>query len=105
MLARCLDHQDWLTRTDILAHLRGDNTHYPIGRRAQDHFVKPALKHRETREALSAALSDAGIAFDALDVAEDKSKGLFISVKLEASASTVAAREVLGRFPFPFSIN
>ncbi|MGM3276691.1 acyl-CoA synthetase [Ralstonia sp. 24A2] len=68
-------------------------------------IFKPALRHRETREALSAALGDAGIAFDALDVAEDKSRGLSISVKLDASASTAAAREVLGRFPFPFSIN
>lgn len=68
-------------------------------------IFKPALKHRETREALSAALSDAGIAFDALDVAEDKSRGLVASVKLDASASSAAAREVLGRFPFPFSVS
>lgn len=68
-------------------------------------IFKPALKHRETREALSAALEDAGIAFEALEVVEDKSRGPVASVKLDACASIVAAREVLGRFPFPFSVN
>ncbi|MCX0068381.1 hypothetical protein NMW25_27385, partial [Escherichia coli] len=63
------------------------------------------LKHRETRDALSAALKDAGIAFEALEVAEDKSRGLVASVRLDASASIAVAREVLGRFPFPFSVN
>lgn len=68
-------------------------------------IFKPALKHRETRDALSAALKDAGIAFEALEVAEDKSRGLVASVRLDASASIAVAREVLGRFPFPFSVN
>ncbi|CAJ0860383.1 Long-chain-fatty-acid--CoA ligase [Ralstonia sp. LMG 32965] len=68
-------------------------------------IFKPALKHRETRDALSAALQDAGIAFEALEVAEDKSRGLVASVKLDTCASIAAAREVLGRFPFPFAVN
>ena len=41
----------------------------------------------------------------ALEVAEDKSRGLVASVKLDACASIATAREVLGRFPFPFSVN
>lgn len=68
-------------------------------------IFKPALKHRETRDALSAALKDAGISFEALEVVEDKSRGLVASVKLDACASIATAREVLGRFPFPFSVN
>ncbi|QCP52486.1 acyl-CoA synthetase [Trinickia violacea] len=68
-------------------------------------IFKPALKHRETKDALEAALRDAQVAFLELVVVDDKSKGLAVNVRLESHASDVAARQVLGRFPFSFSID
>jgi fatty-acyl-CoA synthase len=67
-------------------------------------IFKPALKHRETRDALGAALREAGIAFHTIEVADDKTRGLAARVELEAAASADAARGVLGSFPFPFDL-
>lgn len=67
-------------------------------------IYKPALKIRETRDALAAALQAAGIAVSAIDVSEDKSKGMTASVGLESADDAEAARQVLGRFPFAFTI-
>jgi fatty-acyl-CoA synthase len=68
-------------------------------------IFKPALKHRETRDALSVALRDAGVAVSDLLVADERSRGLVVAVHLELPASDAAAREVLGRFPFPFTVD
>jgi fatty-acyl-CoA synthase len=67
-------------------------------------IFKPALKELEIKEALEIALCDAQIALRELDVVDDKSKGVVVKVKLESDAFIVAARRVLGRFPFSFSI-
>jgi hypothetical protein len=39
MLARRLDREDWLTRANIFAHLRGDDADHTVGRSTQDHHV------------------------------------------------------------------
>ena len=66
-------------------------------------IFKPALKQREARDALAGALAEAGLAVQALDVADDKSKGMVVRVVLGA-ASEAELRRVLGQFPFPVMI-
>jgi fatty-acyl-CoA synthase len=67
-------------------------------------IFKPALKQRETRDALETALREAGIAFHSVGITDDKAAGTTVTVKLEALADPDAARSVLGRFPFPFEV-
>lgn len=62
-------------------------------------IFKPALKHREAKDALSAALAEAGIRVQTLDVADDKSKGMVVRVMLGDTAEA-EVRRVLGQFPF-----
>src|SRR4029077_4466228 len=45
LLARRLDHQDRLTRANILAHLCGDDADQTVGPSAQAHLFKSALEH------------------------------------------------------------
>lgn len=67
-------------------------------------IFKPALKLRETREALLAALTHAGLTVSALEVRDDKDRGL--CVQLSASATHAPEiRRVLGQFPFAFDIH
>lgn len=66
-------------------------------------IFKPALKHRETRDALEVALREAQVPFHDVAVGDDQSKGLVVTVRLEAGAPEEAARAVLGRFSFPFN--
>ena len=47
LLAGRLDHQDRLTRANILAYLGGDDADHTVGWCAQDHLVETALEHRE----------------------------------------------------------
>lgn len=68
-------------------------------------IFKPALKLRETRDALETALREAGIAWRELAVADDKSRGLVVTLRLGEGASPEAARQVLGRFPFFFTVD
>ena len=49
LLARGFDHQDRLTRANVLAHLRGDDADDTVGGRMQDHLVKTALEHDHRR--------------------------------------------------------
>src|ERR1700720_4633254 len=44
LLAGRLDHQDWLTGANILAHLGGDDADHTVGWSTQDHLVETALK-------------------------------------------------------------
>lgn len=67
-------------------------------------IFKPALKQRETADALEAALHEAGVAICDLSVRDDKAKGLVVDVQLAAGASATDARKALGRFPFPFTV-
>ena len=43
--ARRFDHQNRLARTDVFTDLCGDDGDNAVSRSAQDHLVKPALKH------------------------------------------------------------
>jgi acyl-CoA synthetase (AMP-forming)/AMP-acid ligase II len=64
----------------------------------------PALKQREAKDALETALREAGVAFSALEMTADPARGTTVHVELNAAASSDAARQVLGRFPLPFTI-
>ncbi|WP_428309185.1 acyl-CoA synthetase [Hydrocarboniphaga sp.] len=68
-------------------------------------IFKPALKHRETQDALELALREAQVLFRDVSVADDKSKGLVVSVRLQAGIAEEAAHVVLGRFPFSFNVS
>ncbi|AXQ27725.1 acyl-CoA synthetase [Solimonas sp. K1W22B-7] len=68
-------------------------------------IFKPSLKHRETREALECALREAQVGFVDVAVADDRSRGLVVDVQLAVGTPADAARQVLGRFPFPFSLD
>jgi fatty-acyl-CoA synthase len=67
-------------------------------------IFKPALKHREARDALGAALREGGVAFRELGVSDDPARGTVITLRLDVGASAEAARQILGRFPFPFTV-
>lgn len=66
-------------------------------------IFKPALKHREAKDALSIALAEVGISVAALEVADDKSKGMVVQVEL-GDAVEGEVRRVLGQFPFPVMV-
>ncbi|EDT04160.1 AMP-dependent synthetase and ligase [Burkholderia ambifaria IOP40-10] len=68
-------------------------------------IFKPELKRRETRDALLAALAQGGAPGASIDVAADQSGGMSVSVELSDPGLEAAARVVLGRFPFAFSIS
>jgi len=68
-------------------------------------IFKPELKHRETREALEGALRAVGVEVLEVTVSDDKSRGLMVHVQLGMNASAESARQVLGKFPFPFTLN
>jgi fatty-acyl-CoA synthase len=68
-------------------------------------IFKPDLRHREIADALRTALHDAGVATSRLDVINDPRFGLQVEVTLVDSATTEAAREVLGQFPFRFEVS
>ncbi|KWA07907.1 acyl-CoA synthetase [Burkholderia territorii] len=68
-------------------------------------IFKPELKRRETGDALRSALDEAGVAGASVEVATDQSSAMLISVELTDPRFEPAARAVLGRFPFAFSIS
>ncbi|MEX3939940.1 acyl-CoA synthetase [Paraburkholderia sp. BR10937] len=67
-------------------------------------IFKPALKRRETKDALEAALRGDHVPFRELVVQDDKAKGLVVELHLDSNAVEPVARQVLGRFPFQFFI-
>lgn len=67
-------------------------------------IFKPALKRRETQDALEAALRDSGIAVRRIAVLEDAARGLIVEVELAPGATEADVRAVLGRFPFALVI-
>ena len=67
-------------------------------------IYKPALKHREAKDALEAALHEVGATARSLSIVDDSVRGMLAQVELaDATSSTVAAR-ALGQFPIPFAI-
>lgn len=67
-------------------------------------IFKPDLKKREIMDALSAALRDAGVGNVTIEVKDDKSRGLTVTVGLPDEASEVTVTRVLGQFSLPFVI-
>jgi fatty-acyl-CoA synthase len=72
----------------------------PVGK-----IYKPALKKRETRDALEVALREAHVAFRAVDIVDDAVRGLTAEVALDTAGSAADARRVLGQFAMPFTIS
>ena len=68
-------------------------------------IFKPELKRRETRDALREALAQGGAPGASIDVTTNESGGMSVSVELSDAGLEPAARLVLGRFPFAFSIS
>ncbi|RBB43162.1 acyl-CoA synthetase [Burkholderia reimsis] len=68
-------------------------------------IFKPELKRRETSDALRAALDQGGAPGASVDVSTSDSGGMSVSVELSNPGLETAARFVLGRFPFAFSIS
>ncbi len=65
-------------------------------------IYKPALKRREARDALEAALREAHVALRAIDVVDEPARGMTARVRVEGDDAV--ARQVLGRFTLPFTI-
>lgn len=68
-------------------------------------IFKPALKNREISQVLAVALQDAGIQTRSIEAVNDGQKGVVVNVQLEPHASTEAARQVLGSYPFCFRLD
>ncbi|CAD6537548.1 2-succinylbenzoate--CoA ligase [Paraburkholderia kirstenboschensis] len=68
-------------------------------------IFKPALKRRETADALESALAEAGVEDATVHIIDDTSRGLSLEVELANPAFEALATSALGRFPFAFSIS
>jgi fatty-acyl-CoA synthase len=68
-------------------------------------IFKPALKRRETADALRSALVDAGVEDATVSLIDDTSRGISLHVELADPAFESLAASALGRFPFAFSIS
>ncbi|MFM0671098.1 acyl-CoA synthetase [Paraburkholderia sediminicola] len=68
-------------------------------------IFKPALKRRETADALESALVEAGVEDATVSLIDDTSRGISLHVELGDPAFEALATSALGRFPFAFSIS
>jgi fatty-acyl-CoA synthase len=68
-------------------------------------IFKPALKRRETADALRSALVEAGVEDARVSLLDDTSRGISLHVELADPAFEALATSALGRFPFAFSIS
>ncbi|MBC8742318.1 acyl-CoA synthetase [Paraburkholderia sp. UCT31] len=68
-------------------------------------IFKPALKQRETVDALQSALVEAGVEGATVRIIEDTSRGLSLYVELPDPELEALATSALGRFPFAFSLS
>ncbi|SAK57972.1 acyl-CoA synthetase [Caballeronia ptereochthonis] len=66
-------------------------------------IFKPALKRKETADALQFALAEAGVEAT-VAISEDLSRGLAVHAEVPNAELEGLASSVLGRFPFTFSI-
>ena len=104
-----------VTEDELLEHLRG-----AIGERAAmpkhvrivsaipltgvGKIYKPGLKRLEAKDALEAALRETSVPVAALEIVEDGSRGMIARVCVEDPKARERARDVLGRFTVPFTI-
>jgi fatty-acyl-CoA synthase len=68
-------------------------------------IFKPALKRRETVDALKSALAEAGVKDATVNLVDDALCGTSLQVELADPAFEALATSALGRFPFAFSIS
>ncbi|MBC7170899.1 MAG: AMP-binding protein, partial [Polyangiaceae bacterium] len=68
-------------------------------------IYKPELKRGEAKEALESALTQAGVAFRAVEVADDASRGMVAHVRIDGLAPAAEAQRVLGGFAVPFTLS
>lgn len=67
-------------------------------------IFKPELKLRETRDALRAALQEAGVNPQSLWASNDPQRGIVVSVGIASDRDLSSAEEALRFFPFPCRI-
>jgi fatty-acyl-CoA synthase len=67
-------------------------------------IFKPALKRRETADALQSALVEAGVQDATVSIVEDGARGVSVHVELPDVEFKGLAGSTLGRFPFAFSV-
>jgi fatty-acyl-CoA synthase len=67
-------------------------------------LFKPALKRMEVRDALLAALNDAGLGDSRLDLVEDAQSGLRVNAYVSTEENKEKAEAVLARYPFAFAV-
>ncbi len=80
----------------VLARRTRDPGHAPgVGK-----IFKPALKLRETGDALSEALRSAGVAFETVKARNDAAQGTVVDVVLAKGELPQRAHQVLGQFTF-----
>ncbi|RKT14035.1 fatty-acyl-CoA synthase [Paraburkholderia sp. RAU2J] len=68
-------------------------------------IFKPALKRRETADALEWALAEAGVEHATVHIIDETSRGLSLEVELADPGFEALATSTLGRFAFAFSIS
>ncbi|MHB9841763.1 acyl-CoA synthetase [Paraburkholderia terrae] len=68
-------------------------------------IFKPALKRRETIDALRSALVEAGVEGATVNIRDDASRGVSLHIELPDPALEALATFALGRFPFAFSVS
>ncbi|BCG05478.1 acyl-CoA synthetase (plasmid) [Paraburkholderia sp. PGU19] len=67
-------------------------------------IFKPALRRRETEDAVRTALAAAGVEGATVSINEDGSRGISLKVELQDAQLESLAASALGRFPFAFSV-
>lgn len=67
-------------------------------------IFKPELKRMETVSVVKALLDEASLAYQALAVVDDKSRGLLVQVSIQSPADNAAMHAVLGRLPVQYEL-
>jgi fatty-acyl-CoA synthase len=67
-------------------------------------IFKPELRRLEAKDALEAALREAGVPVRTVEITHDATRGMMVVVEVEDPAVLDATREVLGRFALPSTI-
>jgi fatty-acyl-CoA synthase len=105
-----------VTETELAEFLRheiNERAAFPKGIRIVDampltgvgKIFKPALRRRETADAVRSALVEARVDNATVSLIDDTSRGTSLHVELPDPAFEALATCVLGRFPFAFSIS
>jgi fatty-acyl-CoA synthase len=98
---------------EFLRHEINERAAFPKGIRIVDampltgvgKIFKPALRRRETEDAVRMALVEAGVEDAAVSIIEDTSLGMALYVELPNPAREALAISALGRFPFAFTVS